>query len=451
MTSMKCLSTSDLHCVRAQRGSALLEVALAVAVTGALLVGGMQYWSQQLRSDTARVLAGQYKLVNAAVASYMTVNWTVLVGGTMPANCDAGSVFSGSGESAAPSNNCSADVKGNDGTVFQIRHALQPTIGDLQSLNFLPRTVNGRPVLPDDPNVVTLSRHSGAWVEAPHSFAIHIQRVCTNQANPDPSTCVDANRDLRSLVFNQRPYRTIDGGWPMLNEAMLAMGNDGLVSMPGVGGVDRNIVGIRGDTTLPNPIGGAAPNSPPFGVLAIRNGFGSSGWGQFTRRDGSALPTDHWNFNNKTLHNVEMLLTKTVYATERFKLPVKDYGSTCDPTFESIALYSHNSKKLMYCDGGSDGGRWTMDVRKTIDMKQYQDFEIANRYRFNTGLKVTEWLPTLQHLYTGRDGRDQAIPSTQYLLDVDGYWTITHSNVGARTDVEDYGAVTFRFYRIVEE
>jgi hypothetical protein len=386
MNRVRFSSPSDRYSAHVQRGSALLEVALAVAITGALVVGGMQYWSQQLRSDTARALAGQYKLVGAAVDRYMIANSNLLTSDILPADCDKGSVFTQGLAVATQTVTCSADVRGNDQTTYRISHALQPTIADLQRLNFLPRTVNGQPVLPHDPGVPTVSIYSGTT----HILSIHIQRVCINQENPAPMSCTQANRDLRSLVFNQRPYRTgVNGDWSMLNEAMLAMENDGLVSMPGIGGASRDIVGLRGDTTLPNPISGDASAPPPFGVLAMRGGIGSSAWGQFTLRDGSALPTADWTFDKKSLTEVNRLEGSAVVAKDAFLLPKKIPGSTCDSGIESVSLSTSN-QALQVCENGkwAAQNQWMKEWSNVWPTCYYRDWlDQRERWRFNNERK----------------------------------------------------------------
>lgn len=457
MNRTKSPSLADQHCARAQRGSALLDVALAVAIAGAMVVGGMQYWSQQLRSDTARALAGQYKLINAAVASYMTVNWTLLTG-SLPPNCDAGSVFTVQEGAAATSNNCSLNVAGNDGTSLQIRHALQPTIQELQDLNFLIRTVNGRPLLPDDPNVVTWSRHSGVWAPTTHTLAIHIRRVCTNQSDPNPATCIQANRDLQSVVFNQRPYSTgINGDWAILNEAMLAMENEGLVSMPNVGGARRNIVGPRGDTVLPNPISGDRINPPPLGVLAMRNGFGSAGWGQFTRRDGTAPPTANWDFANQELGNVGRLQAANVVATDALALPTRRPGTTCDAATESISLSTDN-QSLQACRGGVWKGP---SLGTRIDPTSYIDVDMGAisgeviEWRL-TNLPSRDWgMPSLIGLWregeAGQQVKGQPALTSVYECQHPGLRTLVWCVRFERVVVPSITYATWRFYRILRD
>lgn len=134
-----------------------------------------------------------------------------------------------------------------------------------------------------------------------------------------PAGCIAPNCDIESLVYLTGPakdYRNnlIDG--PTLGAAATRIGSNGGFSDATTPGT---IKGIGSGWSVPNPVGVA-------GILAVRGGYGSSGWAQFLRRDGTLPMTGSLNMdtndinaaktvNSESIHNAKSIETETLAST----------------------------------------------------------------------------------------------------------------------------------------
>ncbi len=336
------------------RGFALAELAIATAIFSVMIVSGMAYYKRQLQIETAHALAEQYKIVNNAVGAYMVNHWLELV--ALPQDCGKSTWFVG----ASPTNPGTPCTKTLGTTV--VVNALQPTIENLVKLGYLPQGHAG-PVLQPDPDV-DVRTPTGS---AAHTFGVSIEAVCTGADCSDPAS----RRDLKSVVFNARPYANVNNQlFTILAEALSALPNDAGMSIPiGTNSVPLDLVGRAKPSTpnqipdnsfinIPNPVrvDGAKGQS---GILGVRNGYGSSGFQQFTRRDGGAPPVASWDFNAQNLTKVQDFDASRISATSAMKLKNQDVGDVCDSNIHSIAS-SLVSKALLICDAG----KWALPVSK---------------------------------------------------------------------------------------
>ncbi|MFT5533918.1 MAG: hypothetical protein ACI802_002154 [Candidatus Paceibacteria bacterium] len=367
------------------RGFALAELAIAVVIAGMMIVSGMTYYKRQLQDDTAYALAEQYKTVNNAVGTYMMNHWPILV--DMPQECGITTWRVGAGTPITA--NCTRNLVPSGSGVLSVVNALQPTIADLVNLGYLQQGQAG-PLLRPDTTVVQQANGTAA----PHTFGILIEVVCTNTAVPTTNLtqCPDASqrRDLRSVVFNVRPYANVDNQlYNILGEALSALPNDAGMSVsfgttnlaldlvgrakPGAVDaiVDNNFVKIS------NPV--RSGTTGLAGILGVRGGYGSSGFQVFTRRDGSAPPLGNWDFNNKNLNNVQYFDAKeitggTIDAGEKFRLPQKPPNvGLCDPNSESIAFMT-DTKAVVVCD---KDGKWQLLKAKGVDIAEAMSVSIS--------------------------------------------------------------------------
>ncbi|MHA6828260.1 hypothetical protein ACQUJV_18810 [Ralstonia pseudosolanacearum] len=164
----------------------------------------------------------------------------------------------------------------NGTAVPGVANAYAPTMTELQAINVVPAgssttAVNGAPY------VVKLAK--------------------------TPAGCVAPNCDINGLVYIAGAMTDPSTGAPLvLEDGAAAIGGDGGYSDTVTPGT---ITGVNGAWSLTNPLGNAA------GVLAMRVGYGSSGWSAFVRRDGSLPMEGDLNFRgtNGTLHNIDNAAT----------------------------------------------------------------------------------------------------------------------------------------------
>ena len=307
----------NAHASARVRGFALAELAIVVLIAGMMIISGMTYTKRQLQNDTAHALAEQYKTVNNAVGTYMVNHWPDLV--AMPQIC-GNSTWLVDAAPVDPLNACSKTLGG-----ATVVNALQPTIANLVNLGYLQQGQAGPLLLPDATDVRQFN-----GTAAPHTFGIRIEVVCTNTTPPTTNLalCPDPTlrRDLRSVVFNTRPYANVDNQlYNILGEALRVLPNDAGMSIPLVTNIALNLVGRANpgavDTivdnnfvNIPNPVqvSGAAGQ---VGILGVRGGYGSSGFQQFARRDGSAPPSAPWDFNNQNLTGVKQFNAENITGT----------------------------------------------------------------------------------------------------------------------------------------
>ena len=126
-----------------------------------------------------------------------------------------------------------------------------------------------------------------------------------------PAGCVPPLCDVSFLVNLTGPitdYRTglVDG--PTLGAAVRRMGADGGFSNRVAAGT---INGASGSWSAPNPVVNGSGQPVP-GILAIRGGYGSSGWAQFLRRDGTLPMTGALNMGNQNINNAATLNSNAI-------------------------------------------------------------------------------------------------------------------------------------------
>jgi hypothetical protein len=136
-----------------------------------------------------------------------------------------------------------------------------------------------------------------------------------------------------------------------------------------------------------------------FNMVAMMNGFGASGFLQFTRRDGSLWPTDHWNFNKQNLHNVARLESKEGGFEDKLHIPYKVLGTPCNTARkpEDISIkegvndkqdgiaFDIEARALLICDKGT----WLHSRGKgAANWNDYIDVKISADQDATAGLKL---------------------------------------------------------------
>lgn len=165
-----------------------------------------------------------------------------------------------------------------------------------------------------------------------------------------PAGCVAPSCDIAGLVYIAGAITDPSTGHPLtLDDGAAAVGGDGGYSDLAAPG---SISGPDGEWSQPNPMGSVA------GVLAMRVGYGSSGWSAYVRRDGSLPMEGDLNFKGTTgtRHNIDNAATvnaQTVVAAAGGN--VKIGNSTVYGDATNSAIYQNGSLFLQHPDGsGAD-------------------------------------------------------------------------------------------------
>jgi hypothetical protein len=156
-----------------------------------------------------------------------------------------------------------------------------PTLAELSSLGFLSTPYSAQ------------NLYGG-------SYAVSLSLV--------PSGCISINCNVGGLVALTTPVLDNQGRVDIsaAGAAMLAAGGDAGMSSSTSPGV---ITGAGGSWTATNPVGSVA------GVVAMRNGYLSSSFASFVRRDGSLSMTGNLNLGSNSITNTNTVSAGTVSAT----------------------------------------------------------------------------------------------------------------------------------------
>jgi hypothetical protein len=327
-----------------QRGYSMLELSIVMVFMAMVVIAAIMMQTEQARMDRARSAAQIYTRMNNAVGSYLTNFYDVLI--KLKPECGAPDWSSSVGANAVKQDysSCAVNLRVNGGPVVAVANGLQPTPTELADLGFLERGstfINSLPFL----TLLDASGGDPAYMDPiqqgflmgdskrnllPNRFMVLIQFICIagDKAAPALFTttggCASNSFDLRSLVFNSQPYRFTGGqdSDVILYQALRAAGADAYLSGYGPGTTPNNDTGelraVKGapEPSITNPsrwggwsvnasgvVGGSgAPN-----IFAMRNGYGSSGWDRYVRRDGTTPMTANWDYGNRNVSNINNL------------------------------------------------------------------------------------------------------------------------------------------------
>jgi prepilin-type N-terminal cleavage/methylation domain-containing protein len=309
-----------------QRGFSLLELSIVLVIMALIVMGLIAMQVDQAQSDKARAVAQTYNRMNSAVGSYLTNFYDKLV--KLQPEC-ANPNWASQGGVGAPAPDysaCALTALQNNNVIQLAANGLQPTPAELANLGFLVANQAQVDVLPLDTiwdhagGVVDFKSSLGKWVMGtnnnalPSRFMVLIQQLCIvpGQGQPVVVTtsrgCASDSVDLRSLVFNSQPYDFVGmTKSAVLDRALIAIGADGYLSDSTTTGGELRALSGAVEATITNPSRFIAGNQGAPNILAIRNGYGSSGWDKFVRRDGSTPMTSDWNYGNTNIENVNNL------------------------------------------------------------------------------------------------------------------------------------------------
>ncbi|MBX8493166.1 hypothetical protein K5D42_25175 [Pseudomonas cichorii] len=303
---MKRQPTVRLPPRHTQNGFLLPQLAIAVLVGSVVMAYvGNRYWQGVIdlsRDESARMVGTQLSTVNDATKTYATTFFT--------------QIQRGQGVT-------------RNGYTLDANRLLAPTLADLNSLGFLPsRAMN--PVV-----------YNGQEIGFNVNLQVDTQSGCTIP------TC-----NLQFQVTTSAPLlmpgsnAQIDVRRATLAAATASPANAGVSLPASMGGDPALFVGKSG-----NPIGTNA--GAVAGLVSIRNGYDSSGFMEFDRRDGSLPRTGDINMQDSSgaKHNINNAGTVTADASVTGTLQVTGIAREGDPCTQLGLIAANSGGKLLGCNG----------------------------------------------------------------------------------------------------
>lgn len=193
--------------------------------------------------------------------------------------------------------------------------------------NNYPALQNGTPVAgvvnPYAPTIQELQAMGG--LNAQLSPTPPLGGAYATQIAREPMGCTGSGCNLTSRVWLTSPFVNNDTGNPdirRLGAAAMEIGGDGGFSDNTSPGTVRGMAGW----SRPNPVSNQA------GILVAINGYGSSAFGQFFRKDGSVAMTGTANFGNQSLNNANVITAR------RASLSTDGTTTCCSPGSPTLML-----------------------------------------------------------------------------------------------------------------
>jgi hypothetical protein len=298
-----------------QKGFTLLELSITTILIAMSIIALITMQAHQNQLDTARGIAKTYERLNNAVGSYMTNYYGQLI--RLNPQCSRITALVGAAAAPLDGINCALNITTKVGDpirdqVVNVANGLQPTPAELRALGMLSGAdgvafVNALP-LPSYASGGRFQALDPSGRPIPAGFAFVIQFMCVGQQGGpvqivNQTECLTNSFDLRSLVFNSQPYKLGTASLSsdiLLDQILVAAGGDAFLSDLQNGEL-RSMAGSA-VPQIANPIQWIEGNQRQFRgapfILAMANGFGSSGFDQMVRRDGSLTLTGNWNVSN---------------------------------------------------------------------------------------------------------------------------------------------------------
>lgn len=195
----------------------------------------------------------------------------------------------------------------NGTAVTGVAVPMAPTVAELRTLSLVPNAFSSTSMFGQ-------------------SYVISITRT--------PTGCTPPACDINGLVYLNGGITDPSTGKfesSGLGAAISVIGGDGAYSDDSA---PSTLSGYGGAWTSANPLGATT------GVLAVRTGYGTGGFAQFTRRDGTMLPTADWNFGNFNINNIGSIQLTTAVVD----------GAACTT---NGAVARDSSYALMSCQSGT--------------------------------------------------------------------------------------------------
>lgn len=292
-----------------QSGFSLLELSFATLVSIVFYVGATRLRQFDQMVDIGRHAGQKLAALSDGARRYVQAHGTALAG--RPAHCAELALASATRAAPPLPPDCGLRI----GDKPPVANALQPTARELQGLGFM------------DVNDALPFRHGNQVIDgrtgepAEPRWAVSIR--CIEHCAPAPAASGASAPAFSVTVFNTQPFFAAGdlpyGHGAQLNAALRAAGPYGVASWPG--DTPQAASRLRGPSSpaASNPLHGTAPGDGVPGVLAtvqrVRPGAPLSAGAVpdcaavrgATCQDGSAKPTEPWDFNGKALTAVGQL------------------------------------------------------------------------------------------------------------------------------------------------
>lgn len=370
-----------------QQGFTLIELAVVVTIASALMVTITMAMNVYYKRMQTQLVGKQYQLVNAAVGEYLGVHYQAL--SALPADCADIALALEMSLAVADSIQkmaCALSLSWGE-TKVDVANGLQPSLAELKALHFLDGHTSSDLMLPSLSVVAAPLNHLPSATPAAKSLAVQITKFC-------PTASCTTGVQLSSLVFNTQPYELRSDslkrfGFDLVDELLLAAGPDAAYAHA-TGESSSELHAAQDLYVQRNPIRQYTSSKTMSlgvpGILAVRNGFGSTTLAQFARRDGTSKVTGSWDFDGhpitglssvsstgmssvrssttnlevSELARVQALNAQRLQAqsitTRQLKLPEVQADTSCDPAWESMGL-SVADNQLLLCI--TDTQKWT--------------------------------------------------------------------------------------------
>jgi prepilin-type N-terminal cleavage/methylation domain-containing protein len=315
-----------------QKGFTLLEMSIVLALATMGIMATLKMRATQIQIDDAKSVAQIYERLNNAAGSYMTLYYKEII--------EKATLYPGCSKPAyeipddklnsviAHGTDCKITLKTN-GQAQSINNFMQPTPKELKTLGLLTGNDGGYHdtlPLPSSSSLIANNVSNdpkfgvhGAAARNGMAFLIQLMCVGDEPAITEPivktGECKSDAYDLRSLVYNIQPYSDASNNDVLLYRVNAAGGGNIYLSDSRFSGKLKSSGGT-GELENPvfyKPVGKALQKGAPF-ILAMRNGYGSSGMDEFVRRDGSRPLTGTWNVGNNSITGINQVSAATLTA-----------------------------------------------------------------------------------------------------------------------------------------
>jgi len=300
---------------RRQAGFTLLEISFVLVVAGGLSIGALEMLRFQQMVEQGRHAGERLAVLREGAAAYTRDHGREILAQVPDHQRCAEVDLSSASAVATPAGGASAlagcglKIDGQS-----VANVYQPTIAELQALGYV-RLTDDLPFIHGD---TIVDGHTGTQAVPRWRVSTRCSRHCA----PPTGTVADALKPVFSLMlFNSQPFfpqgKLQYGQAAQLKAAIQAIGPDALIAPPGSSPkVSRKLRSAAGQPAT-NPLRDAEDGVP--GVLATLTYVDTNasraaapptscgGTSGVTCQDGSAPPTQSWDFNGKDLGNVANL------------------------------------------------------------------------------------------------------------------------------------------------
>lgn len=311
------LSNTPAGSATRQSGFSLIEVSMALVLLGAMSLGALQVQQFQQTVEGGRQAGLRLAELRDGVARYVRDHSADLlkVQAAPQSTCANVALSVAPSAGTPPPRDC--ELKATAGGKPLAVNALQPSLQELQDLGY----ITFSDTLPFPHGNTIVDGRTGEIARARWAVSVKCKAKCLPVDGQRPAATFEV------MLYNTQPFfaqADLPFGYgAQLKAALQALGPDAMVSLPGES--PRVAAQLRGKGALPvdNPLRGDSADTGVPGVLAsfrlihldggattaglacgVPTGATGPGASGSACRDGSATPTDRWDFDGHDLVGV---------------------------------------------------------------------------------------------------------------------------------------------------